>query len=616
MGVSVIIKPKHNSPKFLYSTWAKKLPSENASKIEHERFWTKEQQYWRDGKDGLVGPHYFYLTTGTLKLQSGQHCSPRWRDFDEFVILEDLDAAKNQQDTEIVKRREFGLSSYFGGSVPIYTGLMYPGSTSLLTSADKPRVESLFEEKSLVTYFGLNKYIRPGRLSQRKGGFLHMGSLDKNTGGAAGVNSKIICRETADSDKNAKSFENYRAMYIFLDELFCHDRASQVLRSSQACLKQGFIKKGHMVLGGSCGNMTEEGAKEGKNLWDDAISLNIKTIFIPGTACIEAATELDDQGLPTGKQISFCVNGHSDHKAAEDWILKTRERLAKAKDQRHLQSFLVEYPLTITEVFESQSKGSIPEYIYSKLNESARYLREHKWKEGRYSIKSSQSVVRAEQDSNGKFFITIPPKEGGEYIAGCDPIPFGTAQLDKGSEFATVIKDRTGEQYCAYYAERVLDADEVCGNSVMLQELYKSTRFPNGALMNVEMNRGAVLLEKYKQFGKMYLLSDRLENIGIAYESKHAVKGWYNNDKTGERANNYMIEYLKKYADQIPIMRLIEELRKWPNGNLDLVDAMKSCEMLDKELVEKYKKIYVPVARQKRMITTRDQYGRTKQEWI
>ncbi len=617
MSVSVIIKPKHNSPKFEIKKWLKSVPDESASKIDHEKFWRTEiEQYWVEGRYGLTGSHYSYVTAGTIKTMSGTSILPRWRDHDEWVISQDKEAADKGQNTIIVKRREFGLSSFFGGHLPVYTGLVNHGSTSLLTSADKPRVESLFNEKALVTYFGLNKYIRPGRISQRQGGFLHMGTLNKITHAPGGIDSKIICRETADSDKNAKAFENYRAMYIFLDELFRHDRASQVLRSSQACLRQGLSTKGHMVLGGSCGNMTREGAKEGEELWNDAVNLHMKTIFIPGTACIEEADELDSQGMPTGKKLNFCVNGHSDHKAAEDWILKTRERLGKAKDQRHLQDFMVEYPLTPEEVFQINSRGLLGDHIYSKLKESERKIKLGEFKEGRYSIKNSQANLRAEPDKNGKFYIVMPPVESGEYIAGCDPIPFGSAQVDKGSDHAVVIKDRNSEIYTAYYAERNLDADEVIGNTILLQELYRSIAFPTGAMMNPEMNRGEVLQEKYKQYGKLYLLCGRLEHLGIAYESNHAGYGWYNNDKTNARANNLMIEYLKKYGDQVGIMRMIEELRMWPNGNTDLVSAMLSCELLDKNLTEKYKVKYVPVKKQKKLIITRDAQGRTVKQWI
>ncbi len=616
MSVSVIIKPKHFAPKFLYSKWLAKKPLDTASKLERDRFWSNEMKYWREGKDGLTGAQYAYLTIGSIKTMSGTIIVPRWRDWDEFVINEDESAASKSQNTIIVKRREFGLSSYFGGFKSVYTGLLYPGSTTLLTSADKPRVESLFEEKSLVMFFGLNKDIRPGRISKRQGGFLHMGTLNSD-GSPGGINSKIICRETADSDSNAKAFENYRAKYIFLDELFRHNRASQVLRSSQACLREGLSMDGHMVLGGSCGNMSKEGAKEGEELWKDAFALHMKTIFIPGFACIEKADELDDQGLPTGKKLNFCVNGHTDEKAATDWILKTRERLGKAKDKRHLDDYMVEYPLNIEEVFQINSRGLLGEGIYSKLKESERKIKLGEFKEGRYDIKSSQSSLRAEPNkSSGKFYIVIPPKENGEYIGGADPIPFNTAQIDKGSDFAAIIKDRAAEQYCAYYAERNLDADEVCGNAVLLQELYRSAKYPNGAIINPEMNAGGVMLEKYKQFGKLYLLSDRLTNLGIAYESTQSVKGWYNNNKTGERANNYLIEYLKKYGDQIGIMRLIEELRRWPNGNNDLTVAVQSCELLDHELTERYKKVYVPSKRSKRLIVTRDNFGRTVQKWI
>jgi hypothetical protein len=617
MSLIILDKNKPLPSKFDYDKWAAEKPSDDASALEKDRFWDREMKRWREGHNGIPGRHYAYLTIGTIKTITGKKIAPRWRDYDEFIINEGDKAIKDSQDEIIVKRREYGLSSFYGGFMPVFNGIINHGSTALLTSADKPRVESLFKDKTEVMFFGLDKHIRPDRVAKRAGGYLHMGTVDKMTHEVKGVDSQIICRETADTEESAKSFENYRAMYIFLDELFRHPRASTVVRAAQACMNQGFEKLGHMVLGGSCGENTLEGGQVGEELWYDALALNMKTIFIPGYACIESARELDDNGMPTQKILNFCVNGHSDEKAATEWILKTRDRLSKAKTKSFYDSFVMQYPLTIEEVFESNKKGLFSEEIYAGLKESEKKIKNGEFVEGRYDLVRSGSGVTARPNSHtGKFYIIKPPTDMGEYITGCDPIPFGTAQIDKGSDYSVIVKDRMADQYVAYYAERNLDADEVTENNIKLQEFYKSKAFPHGALQNPEMNRGGVLLEKYKDAGKLHLLCDRLIHLGITYESKHAVKGWYNNDKTGERANNFMITYLKKFSSFIGIKRLIDELRKWPVGNLDLVDAMKSCEMLDKELTEKYKKVYKPPTPVKRRVTYRDEFGRVVDKWI
>jgi len=612
-----------NKPKFNYSKWEASKPGELSTFSEKKEFWNKELDRWESGYQGLTGRHYAYLTQGTLKTVTGELITPAWRDVDQYIFEEDEISRKNGEDYMIVKRREIGLSSIFGGLMPIYDSIINAGSTNLLTSADKPRVKNLFSDKILPMYENLDKNIRPKRLYERVEGLLHLGEKDKD-GNIKGVNSKIICIETADNDRSAKAFETYRAMSIFLDELFLHPRADIVHRSSQATISQGFVKKGHLVFGGSCGaeNVKDSealtlGSAMGEKLWRDSKILRIRTFFIPGWMGISAAPEFDKDGTPTGNILNFCPGGISNEKGATEWILRRRDQLEKAEDKTHYYNFIKQYPLTIEEVFEVNRSGGFPKEIYDGLSRAKQAYIEEDRPVANYNIhRSPEGRIIASPSKTGKFYIFGHPQKGREYIAGCDPIPFGDANINDGSDHLVAVKDRYSDTYVAAYWERSMNSDIVVMNTINLLEYYASDRFPYGALMNAERNRAEVLFEKFKQFGKLSLLANRPTHLGIAYEDKKTKKGWFNNDKTNARANNFLIEFLMLNADKIQFPRLIEELQRYPDGNNDFVDAVKSCEVLDKELtgVDKQFTDHKPTRQQ--LIITRDGQGRTVRKWI
>jgi hypothetical protein len=365
--------------------------------LEHERWLATEIKRWREGYSGLTGAHYAYLTIGSLKTADGDIIRPRWRDGDEMVFLEDEDSQKNSEDLMIIKRREFGLTSIYGGFKPIYNCLLFPGTTNLLTSADSKRVEDLFAEKTMIMYSGLPlpktqdkkgdwEFKDLPMLRKTQKGSLELGREDK-FGNRITKISKVICKQTNKDHSSAKGFEAYRAKSIFLDELFLHSYAEIVHASAQSTIMRDFIKVGHMVFGGSCGldatatkddvENLKKGSAMGERLWYDAEVKGIRRVFIPGWMCIDEAMELDDRGRSTGKKLSFMKNGHSDEKRATEWILKKRSILEKASDKDLLRNFIKQYPLTVEEVFAINREIVFPPSVYDALERAAAICREN-----------------------------------------------------------------------------------------------------------------------------------------------------------------------------------------------------------------------------------------------
>jgi hypothetical protein len=569
------------SSKFVYEDWFKKFGlSLNATAKEKDLWWAKEREYWIDGRFGLTGPHYFALTQGFVKDARGYKKRPVWRDIDDLIYEGYMDARRTNHDLFITKRREVGLSFIFGGIIPMWIAMTNPGSTSLITSADKKRLEALFKDKTRVVYDEFDEYARPGIVSTRQEGYLHLGRRDAKTGSITGLDSQIITKETVDTPT---AFEAYRAMHIFIDECMLHPKADKVYKSAQASTKSGFVKVAPIVIGGSAGEATSIGQKLAKTLWESAEALKILTLFLPGNQGIMEAPELDINGKETGKILNFCPNGHSDEKAASEWIMKTRDTLDKLEDKSYLNSFIKQYPLDIQEVFSVSGHGAFPKAIMDKLDTQERII-----------LASRPPIDRSELHRNydGEIIkraaITSPihflenPHPDHTYIAGIDPIPFNSKNMGDGSKQAIVIKDIDTNRYVAYYTERDSDPDQIVNNMILLQEYY------NNAIAMIEINRGGVVKQKYKDAGKIHLLAKKPIFLGKGFWKDDDSVGYYKNDVTAERGNTYIIDYLKVYSEDIWFLDMIQELKSYLIENTDIADAMVACEIMHKNITKRH----------------------------
>jgi hypothetical protein len=581
-------------PKFEYNEWFSKYGLDpHATNKEKDIWWGNEMENWHEGKFGLTGIHYFALTQCMIKDARGFRKRPIWRDVDELIYEAYINARNTNHDLFVTKRREIGLSLIFGGVAPMWIALTNPGSTSLITSADKTRLETLFKEKTRIIYDNLNPYIKPDIISTRQVGYLHMGVKDQKTGEISGLDSQIITRETQDTPT---ALEAYRAMHVLIDECMLHSKADQVYKSAQASVKSGFIKVAPIVIGGSAGESTSVGQKLANNLWKNAENLNLLTVFLPGNMGIMEAPEIDGEGRETGKILNFCPNGYSDIEGATEWINKTREKLDKIEDKSFLNSFIKQYPLDINEVFSSTSHGALPVDVIHKLNQQERIiLSEPPPIEKCIIYKDISGELQVKPDKEGKFTLLERYNPNHKYIAGMDPIPFISSKLGDGSDNCIAIKNLDTNTYVGFYKERAADPDLIMTNNINLQDYF------GGAKVMIEINRGGVILDTYRTNNRQDLLAPSPRNLGKTFLSKDRPYGWYKNDHTAERANAYLIDYLRKNFESVYLIQMIEEAKVYITENTDLLDAVVGCEIYHKDLMEKLKK-KVDAAPQKKTI--------------
>jgi hypothetical protein len=570
-------------PKFVYDEWFSKYGlSPLASMKEKDIWWAKERVFWIEGRFGLTGPHYFALTQGWVKDARGFKKRPLWRDIDELIYEGYMEARRTNHDLFVTKRREVGLSFIFGGIIPMWIAMTNPGSTSLITSADKKRLEALFKDKTRVVYDEFEEYARPGIVSTRQEGYLHLGRRDAKTGSVTGLDSQIITKETVETPT---AFEAYRAMHIFIDECMLHPKADKVYKSAQASTKSGFVKVAPIVIGGSAGEATSIGQKLAKTLWDNAEALKILTIFLPGYQGIMEAPELDENGKETGKILNFCPNGYSDEKAATDWIMQTRGVLDRMEDKSYLNSFIKQYPLDIQEVFSVSGQGAFPKHIMNKLDTQERIILSTRPPIDRsYLHRDFSGAIMKRPDITSPMYFLEEPNPDHTYIAGIDPIPYNSKNMGDGSKQAIIIKNIDTNRYVAYYSERDSDPDQIVNNMILLQEYY------NNAIAMIEINRGGVTKEKYKQLGKSNLLAKKPIFLGKGFWKDDDSVGYYKNDITAERGNSYLIDYLNGYCQDIWFLDLIMELKSYLIENTDIADGMVACEIMHKNIIKRFEK--------------------------
>jgi hypothetical protein len=605
-----VVKSKPQASKFVYDKWhAKYGLSENATPKEKNLWWGKEtNEYWVEGRFGLQPAHYFMLTQATIKTARGTRIRPVWRDLDDLIYGAYHEAKNTFWDLMVTKRREAGLSLTFGGIIPIWIALTNPGSTSLLTSADKTRLEEMYKDKLRVVFDGIDAYYRPGIISTRQTGYLHMGKLDKATGEISGLDSKIVTRDTVEQPT---SLEAFRAMHVFLDEFFLHPYADKVYRSAQASTKDGFVKVAPIVMGGSAGESSVEGQKKGAELWKNAEIIKMLTVFLPGWMGIQQAPELDSKGRETGKILNFCPNGHSDEDAATGWIMQTRENLEKLEDKKYLESFIKQYPLSIQEVFTSNAKGALPQDVMAKLAERERILLGNPAPIERCDlVMDLDGKIQVRPSKNGKILMLERFNPDHKYIAGMDPIPFVSSKLNDGSDNCTSVKDLDTDRYVAIYKERALDPDIIMHNTILLQDYYGKAK------VNVEVNRGGVILDQYKHQNRLDLLAFRPTLLGKAFNNGDRTYGWYKNDQTGERGNAFIIDYLRKFWDEIYFLEIIEEAKNYLVDNTDILDSMVSTEIQHRQILERNKRDRGPELVAKKIPVMQMINGKATRVWV
>jgi len=544
----------------------------------------KQRRRWVDGHMGIPGLHYFYLTQLKIK-HKGALIRPLWRDVDEMAILDYLDCVENERDNYVFKRRGFGLSTIFGGLIPIYIFVTQPGSTCLMTSADLGRVGDLRVNKFFAMIDSMDSWIGVKRTKNNEAkGIFEISHYDDRGDIKHGITSVMICAQTSQDKADVGKFEGTRAAYVFLDELFLHPYPVEVRIQTKSCVMDDFSRWGIMVSGGSAGLGNRLGMRQGKNIWDNGDSdFSYKRTFIPGSVGISSVTLKDDKGNKIGVE-NFCINGWSDEGRADAFIRWQRAVYDLSPDKQNLIGFTKQYPLKIDEVFVSDEIGVIPEDIAKLIPAQELDHKNHPRNIRRIQITvGDNDEAYFVNDPKGAWMIVEEPVKGRTYEMGTDTAPSlmtkDETTMDPDSTERSmncaVIKCVETDTYVAIYLKRTSD------EKVIYKEISAGQKLYNDCKNMIERNRSDVLYVQYKWADNLNALAFQPKWIGSKGWKPKTIRGVYKASNE-EKILTAMFGYFRENISKIEFPIILSQLKGFGLENADVIDAIAMCEVISK----------------------------------
>jgi hypothetical protein len=336
----------------------KPIPETFKTSLDKQKYWEKEKKIWVDGySQDVNGMLYFYATQCMLKDRvTAQLYYPIVRDADVLIFKEIERSQKKGLSPFFIKGRGIGFSS-IGMNLPPYFWKLYAGSTCVATSKDKKTLANLFTEKTIIAYDEMHEDIKPDLIRKNQTlaeSYLKVGSNYKDINGKTKyAESTFLCRDTQDSEKAATNFSGAGAIYGFADEAPLMPRFFTFFQSAIEIFKDHSQNKivGLLLGGGTVEDTIPADAIQRLwDIWRQAEAMHINPVFIPATY---------------GKHVT---NGHSNHKRAEEEILRRRDELDKLEDKTFVNAYIKNNPLVIEDIFNFRGGGLFDDYTLQVVN--------------------------------------------------------------------------------------------------------------------------------------------------------------------------------------------------------------------------------------------------------
>lgn len=570
MSLTIIDNTQPKSPIFTYTP----PPIIFKNDYEEQKYWQEEKRRWFDGYEDMTGALYYYATQIKLKDRvTGRIFRPTVRDADLLIFKAIDDAKKEGKALYFLKARGIGFSS-IGMALPFYYFRIYPNSNCVATSKDKKTLATLFKDKTMVAYENFDSpYVKPDVVAKNETSsesFLSVGMKYINEDSREKyATSNLYCRDTQESEKAATNFSGGGAIYGFADEASLMPRLMTFFNSAIEIFKDTDGKiAGNLVLGGTCEmGMGAEHIQKIQNIWENSDAMNIKPLFLPATY---------------GK---YMTNGWSDHKKAEEEILKEREKKSKLNDGGEaLNAFIKNHPLKIEDIFDFAGSSRWEEYTIERINLQAKHLSNPKNVppiQGFTLIEKGTEII-AQPSTKSNLQILEHPVPDTIYKIGIDAtMSTDNSSGAKGnSKFALVVMKGVHPQkdnefsVVATYLERPRDFDSVFDTTIRILKYYN--RYGNCQIAGELNATGGVLLEKIQKQGM---------HKQIVARKDLNKKGWVDTKKAWFYRVDQILDwqfaaanrYFKKYADRVFFIEILKDAQKPDEANTDILDAFLAC---------------------------------------
>ena len=547
------------------------MPSVFKTTLDKQKYLAEEKRRWIEGYGGLNGMLYYYATQVVLKDRlKGIKYYPTVRDVEAEIIFPQLeDCFKNGESPFIVKGRGVGLSS-IGMNLPHYFFRVYPNTTCIATSKNKKTLAELFTEKTMISFDEMNPAIKPDLIAKNQTAnesFLRYGYkyLDER-GREQYSENKFLCRDTQESDSATTNFSGAGAIFGFADEAPLMPRLNGFFDSAIECFTNHSENRleGLLLFGGTVeDSVPVEAVQRLQEVWNNAKELKIRPIFIPSTY---------------GKHL---LNGHSDHKKAEEEILRRRDELDKLTDKTRLQNYIKNNPLSIDEIFNFAGSSRFDEYTIQRINLQINELEKPSNKFAKptgYNLVEHQGELTAIPKKDSNFQILEHPKDGVRYMWSLDATQSteNTSGVKKNSKFSITIMKGVDPQAelqfapVARFLERPKNFDDVFDWGIRIFKYYNKYGLCKHA---GELNAtGGVMLEKLQKegFGKNAVVKRDLYKSGWV-ETKRAW--FYRVDATIDWQYLAANTYFKKYVEMVRFVDLLKEAQMPEETNKDYLDS-------------------------------------------
>ncbi len=525
--------------------------------VEKER-WEREQiRRCINGYDGMSRKMYFYFNFGWIENISGGKIKPEYRACDQewFKLLTDCHDDGDGWGIVCVKRRRVGAS--WKEASDVLHDCLFNSHYHVGMNSKSEKDSIVLFKKVKFLYNSLPDFLRVKTSASSTKMFIDFSYYTRDDQGSKkkkGNQSDIIVVAPTDS-----AYEGMILSKWVCDEAGKIVNLPQLWSYTEDCMMEEHRRVGLPVLFGTSGDIGKDGAGL-KEMWDNSEVYRLRRFFFAGWMGILS----DDKG--------------NDHKEeAIRWIIYERHRRRNLSIKIYTD-FIQKYPLTISEAFAQASEGGVGDIV--KINAQIASLSEDpvEGRPGSFYIDKNDKV-QFKPHLDGLCIVYEHPKEGKQYVAGCDPADHDDAYEGASDLSMYIISQQHGLQpprVVFEYTDRPRQLNEYYNQSLLAVMYYNNTK------LLIERNRYR-MISYFSDRGFKYMLQSTPQAVLRLVGGRSNTIGMHVGVEGKEYLKGLIEEYIDEYCEYIPSVLLLREFIVYGTTNTDRASAFSMALVMLKE---------------------------------